>query len=382
MINANRLVYNNFLTACKLKYDSSGILPSVFDLNRIGTRMRHNSPYVASSHSTTINELSKRAIMACEKTLGKSKWSTLYVESLRYDIHSNHFPRYRNIHQFSSIRFPSVKYCSVKTIKKGKKERRVLKIGKVPGLIRCYNQSTKIDGAPVHCIITRKDLGSYFRYYASLSYEPTPRTIAEPLKGPVGIDLGISNIATLSDGTVFHNDRIFTKFRKTLDRYERQASRFTPGSHQYAKIRTKISHVYDRITNYRKNNIETISSYIVKNYGPIAMENLPVQKLRLKSNDRFMSNDYNDASLGKLKKRIFDKAASAGREIILVDPKDTSQVCSNCHRKVEKDLNTRIHECPYCGFVTDRDLNASINILERAGLLQTLWVDQPPMSLG
>ena len=56
MIDANRLVYNNMLTACKLQYEKTKELPSVFDMSKTGTRMRHNSAYVAQAYSTTINE--------------------------------------------------------------------------------------------------------------------------------------------------------------------------------------------------------------------------------------------------------------------------------------------------------------------------------------
>ncbi|MBO5669131.1 MAG: transposase, partial [Candidatus Methanomethylophilaceae archaeon] len=67
-----------------------------------------------------------------------------------------------------------------------------------------------------------------------------------------------------------------------------------------------------------------------------------------------------------LRKRICDKAESAGRTIVLVDPKGTSQICSNCQEIVEKDLSVRVHVCPHCGYEEDRDVNAARNILARA----------------
>ena len=112
------------------------------------------------------------------------------------------------------------------------------------------------------------------------------------------------------------------------------------------------------------------------------MEDLSVKQLRMISKNRFMTNGYNDASLGTLRRRIEDKASSAGREIILVDPKRTSQMCSRCDNIVEKDLYVREHICPHCGYTADRDVNAARNILQRSHLFHTLWVDQPPLSLG
>ena len=85
MIDANRLVYNNMVTACKIKYDKDGKIPSEFDLNRMGTRIRRNTPYVAKAHSMTLNETSKRVVQAFKKTLGDHEKETgmFFVETMR-----------------------------------------------------------------------------------------------------------------------------------------------------------------------------------------------------------------------------------------------------------------------------------------------------------
>ena len=74
-------------------------------------------------------------------------------------------------------------------------------------------------------------------------------------------------------------------------------------------------------------------------------------------------NAYDDASLGMLRRRLTDKAIEAGRRIILVDPRWTSQVCCGCGACVKKGLKVRTHVCPECGLVMDRDLNSAVNIL-------------------
>ena len=66
-----------------------------------------------------------------------------------------------------------------------------------------------------------------------------------------------------------------------------------------------------------------------------------------------------------IRARIADKAQSAGRSVVLVDPRGTSQLCSRCGLYVEKGLSVRRHECPRCGLRIDRDVNAAMNILER-----------------
>ena len=95
------------------------------------------------------------------------------------------------------------------------------------------------------------------------------------------------------------------------------------------------------------------------------MEDLSVKGLKSISQNKGMKKSYDDASLGRLRTRIADKAESAGRRIILVDPKDTSQICSECGAYVHKDLSVRVHICPCCGLSIDRDVNAALNILHR-----------------
>ena len=68
----------------------------------------------------------------------------------------------------------------------------------------------------------------------------------------------------------------------------------------------------------------------------------------------------------ELRRRIQDKAESAGCSVILVDPRGTSQTCSGCGAFVKKDLSVRVHACPVCGLTIDRDVNAARNILARA----------------
>ena len=382
-IEANRYAYNNFITACKLKYDSTGKLPSQFDLNKLVTRFRKNCPFIEEAHSNAMNETSKRAIQACESTLGehRKESGTLFIETDILEVAGPHFPRYKKKGEFNSYTYPTHRDFSIvmdttddkctnkgkgtKKKKKGKGPKRKIRLGKIDGPIRSYNQSTKIDGKVKTCTVNRKDMGRYYRYSASITYEDIPKSYPEP-KGPIGVDVGISNIAALSDGTVFRNDHAYAKKESKFKKEHRKLSKIQPNTPEYLKQRTKLNHSYEKVSNHRRNNIEQISNHIVKNHDMIAMEDLSVEQLRSISMDRRMTKGYNDASIGELRRRICDKAESAGRTIVLVDPRDTSQICSNCQEVVEKDLSVRVHVCPYCNYEEDRDVNAARNILARA----------------
>ena len=228
------------------------------------------------------------------------------------------------------------------------------------------------------CTLKRKNMGSYYQYYACITYETEPPVKDDSLPS-VAVDIGVKDIATLSTRKKYPNDRIFVKYGKELAKHQRQLSRALYGSPKYWKIQTRINHLYDKIHNHRKNNVEQISSEIAKNFSVIVMEDLSVRALRKISLSRAMTNGYNDASLGLLRKRITDKASSAGHDVILVDPRDTSQLCSSCGMKVPKDLSVRTHVCPYCRYVEDRDVNSCENMLKRAGLMGVEWID--PLSV-
>ena len=136
-IEANRLVYNCFVTACKLFHQRNGELPTVFDLNKLGTRFRHNCAFVSEAYSMTLNETAKRAISACEKTLGRhdKAHGMMDLEDGTVTEGGPRYPRYKNPGQFCSYAYPTPRDFTVVTGRNSKGcRKRMLRLGKVPGL--------------------------------------------------------------------------------------------------------------------------------------------------------------------------------------------------------------------------------------------------------
>jgi len=104
-------------------------------------------------------------------------------------------------------------------------------------------------------------------------------------------------------------------------------------------------------------------------YEVIVVEDLAPLEMG-KRKGRGMRKSIMDVAWTQFISMMIGKAAEAGRTVILVDPHNTSKMCSRCGELVEKTLSTRIHICPHCGLVLDRDVNAALNILHRG--LQTL----------
>lgn len=191
---------------------------------------------------------------------------------------------------------------------------------------------------------------------------------------PVGIDVGLTKVAVLSDGTEYGNTR---EYRKMLDAFRREGRKLScalPNTEGYRRIQARLAHMYSGMADRRREFVEKTSLEIVRSHTFIAMEDLSVKGLRSVSKGRSMNISYSDSSMGRLRERILCKAMEAGRDIVLVDPRNTSQMCSRCGGMVNKGLEDRMHVCPGCGLVMDRDLNAAKNILKLASVK---WMDRP-----
>jgi len=120
--------------------------------------------------------------------------------------------------------------------------------------------------------------------------------------------------------------------------------------------------VYEKVVNQRNDYLHKISRKYVNNYDLIVTEKLGIQNMI--KDHRFNRNIF-DASWGKFNMMLSYKAENSGKLHVMVNPKGTSQECSQCGNIVAKTLYNRIHDCKNCGLIIDRDYNASINILNR-----------------
>ena len=362
-------VYNGLITACKLYHKKNGKLPSQFTLNKICTVIWHNSPNMHDIiYQNSMNETAKRVLQAfdkCEENRRRKEYRAK-KEGREQTFNGLSCPRFKKPARFGSFTNPL--HMDVFIEKNGK---RLLKLSKVKDPIRCYNQRTPVPGVPKTCTVRRVDRGTHTEYYASLScYDGNERRSGDMFMEyheprAVGIDVGVSRTAVLSDGTVFGNDHMYSHLLKDIKERHEELSSMTPYTPGYRKARSRLSHLYRKLSDRRRNNVETISRKIADNYDIICMEDLSVKELRDKSKGKRMTNAYDDASLGILRRRIEDKAIEAGRIFVSVDPRDTSQICSRCETYVMKGLGVRTHICPECGLKMDRDLNSAMNILRR-----------------
>jgi putative transposase len=180
----------------------------------------------------------------------------------------------------------------------------------------------------------------------------------------VGVDLGISTFAALSDGGFIPSLRAARKAERRLRIAQRALSRKQRGSGGRRKARVVVARCHAAVARRRREHLHQASARLVRDYDAIAVEKLIVKGLARSA----LAKDVHDASWAKFLSMLRYKAEWAGARVIEVDPQHTSQDCSGCGTLVPKDLAVRHHDCPTCGLSIDRDLNAARNILNRAGV--------------
>lgn len=179
----------------------------------------------------------------------------------------------------------------------------------------------------------------------------------------VGIDLGLSTFAALSDGTMIPNPRFGRKAEKELRRRQRALARCKRGSKRRAKVRERVAQAHLFVRRARRTHHFQIAADLVRRFGTIAVEKLNTKGLARSA----LARSVNDAAWGQFISILSDKAESAGRKVIKVDPRGTSQTCPECGQVKAKELRERVHACD-CGYTADRDVAAARVILHRAVL--------------
>jgi putative transposase len=206
------------------------------------------------------------------------------------------------------------------------------------------------------------------RWYVIVQAE---QEVSEPKREgrSVGIDVGLNSFAVDSDGAVIENPRFHEHSLKKIKKLQQSITRKKRFSQNWKKAKSKLEKVYDHITNQKRDFLHKLSRQYVDTYATICVEDLNIKYLKEKGKSRGLRRSIHDASWGRFYSYLAYKAESAGTNFIQIDPRDTTQMCSNCGSIVKKSLSERVHECPYCGFVADRDYNAAVNI-HRVGMEQ------------
>tara|TARA_Y100000034_G_C6896799_1_gene413632 strand:+ start:585 stop:1778 length:1194 start_codon:yes stop_codon:yes gene_type:complete len=247
-----------------------------------------------------------------------------------------------------------------KLINNGKRHQilHLSKIGKIP--IRIHrNVREKIK----QVTIKKEQSGKWF---ASIIEEREEKIRAQSIKNMAGIDLGLENFIYDSDGNKVENPKHLYKHSNKLSKLQKKLSKKKLKSKNRLKAKIKVAKQFEKVVNTRNDFLHKVSRYYISNYGAIALEDLRIIQM---VHNKYLSKSILDASWSKFRQYISYKAERAGKLLLLVEPRGTTQRCSRCSNKVKKELWHRTHKCPYCNLEIERDYNSALEI-KNLGLQQ------------
>lgn len=237
------------------------------------------------------------------------------------------------------------------------------------GRVHCMENVYKLaNGAHLIRITVSRRAG---HWYASLTVEREPTANSSPKGGAVGVDLGVKNLATLSDGTVIPNPRALNRGMRALRKAQKALSRKVMGSVRREKARARVASLHARVADVRADAIHKATTMIARNYSVVCIEDLNVAGM---VKNRHLARSLSDAALGEFRRQLEYKTACNGVALRVVDRWfPSSKTCSNCGAvKVKLSLSERTFNCDACGASMDRDLNAAINIQVAGSAPETL----------
>jgi putative transposase len=216
--------------------------------------------------------------------------------------------------------------------------------------------SRRLPSEPSSATVIKDASGRYFAsFVVAVDTAPLPELDSE-----VGIDLGLTTFAVLSDGRIIDNPRFLRRAERTLRKAQQALSRKQKGSNNRAKARIKVAKAHARVTDTRRDFAHKQSTRIIRENQAVYVEDLCVNGL---ARTRLAKSVY-DAGWAMFSRMLEEKAARYGRHFTTVDRFfPSSQLCSHCGIvDGKKPLHVRTWMCR-CGAVHDRDLNAAVNIL-------------------
>lgn len=330
MFSKSKEIYNELLTLNIETYKKTGKGVRKFDYN-------YHTKGREGLHSQVIQNISDRVNKAFQNFFRRVKDKSCKEKG---------FPRFKS--SVYSIIYPQsgFRFLSQRRLK-------VSRIGSIPIVLH------RVPKGKIKTLTIKKNRAR--QWFAFFSCEVEVKEIKHVSKDKVGIDVGIENFATLSNGEVIANPQFFRKSEKKLARLQRRLSRKKKGSANRRKARLKVARCHLKIENQRSDFLHKLSHTLTKRYSFIAIEQLTIKNM---VRNHHLAKSINDVAWGSFFQFLSYKAVICGGKVA-ENPKTrgSSQRCSKCGTTMKMPLSKRIFKCLNCGFVVHRDYNASLNML-------------------
>jgi putative transposase len=347
----SRLLYNEMLEREKQHYAETSKFLSKYDLTALFKG--RGGTYVPAS---TVQCLAERLDKALKAFLAHrdQDWG---------------FPRFKSGNQWHSIQ---LRQLGIDFMPTG----RLLKVPAKLGSAIKIKMHRSLTGTPRTCYLVKRANG---HWYALIVCEI--QEVIGDLSHPdddrpaIGLDVGLKVFLADSDGNTIPNPRFFRTSQATLRRKQRRLCARKKGSRRRCKMARSTAQTHLKIERQRKDfHFKTAKRY-ADAYSTIVVEDLNLRGLARSR----LAKSILDAAWGAFLLILTCKAASAGGQVIRINPRFTTQKCSQCGELVQKSLSVRTHICPWCGYVADRDMNAAQNILKAGAPPSGTVADRSPV---
>ena len=339
-----RLVWNKALSAQKGRLDQNEMVQSYVETAAALVLWKTEMSFLREAHSQPLQQALKDLDRALKDAFKKEK----------------RFPKFKKKGQSDGFRFPQgVKLDNDKIY--------------LPKIGWCkFRKSRDVEGTIKNVTVSRTGE----KWYVSIQVEKEISEPVHPSKTAIGIDMGIARFATMSDGAVIEPINRYREWQKKLTREQRKLSRKQKYSANWKKQKTKIQKIHINIANVRKDFLHKATSEISKNHAIVVLEDLKVRNMSRSARGTIEEPGANVAAKSGLNKSILDqgwyefrrqltyKEQWRGGVVVLINPANTSRICSACSHKASENRQSQAHfQCVTCGHSENADLNAARNIL-------------------
>ena len=357
VLNKCRFLYNCALEQRISHFRQSGKSLGMFEQSRQLTQAKKELPDILDCNRNVQTDVLKRLDLAC----------SAFFRRLKEPGVKAGFPRFKGAdryHSFSQQIDPRHK-CPLNGDKLF-----------VPGVGSCrVRLSRNIAGKVKQLRITRRASGWYVCLVCEMD-KPAPL----PATGlSVGVDAGLTDFATLSNGEAIPNPRHLKKAAAKLKLAQQRLSRKKKGSANRRKARRVVALKHERVGNCRQDFHHKLSHDLVKRFDTIKVEALNINGM---VQNHPLAKAINDVAWGNFFTITKAKAESAGRTFEKVNPAYTSQDCSGCGHRQKMPLSVRVFECAKCHLKIHRDHNAALNILGRGAPSKPVELGRPDTETG